>query len=61
MDSLRSQFEQLRPADGQEELSFRPYLDEDDLPDIMDLVERELSEPYVIVRCPSVRSRQASV
>lgn len=63
MDDLSLQFGKLSPAQPERpvagpsslpspspELSFRPYKDEDDLPEIMELIERELSEPYVIVR-----------
>ena len=31
-----------------EEILYRPYTSEEDLPDIMALVQSELSEPYVI-------------
>lgn len=34
--------------DSQSEILYRPYASEKDLPDIMELVQRELSEPYII-------------
>ena len=33
---------------GHEEIVYRPYVGESDLPNIMALVQSELSEPYVI-------------